>query len=123
MPVIAGTAPEGKVMEDEDLQKLEHKLREYNEIDWVLVANVVQEAGALGYPATEETAIDCIVRFHEQGRVRVGTYINGAPGGFVPWEEPIFDLRGRLQTALVPTNPDDPLGPVMTTMIDFIDQR
>ncbi|MFC4902738.1 hypothetical protein [Kocuria oceani] len=107
-------------MENEDLQKLEHELREYNEIDWVSVGNVMQEAGALGYPATEDTAIDCIVRFHEQDKVRVGTYINGAPGGFVPWEEPIHDLRERLRAALVPTDPADPLGPVTNTMIDFI---
>ena len=107
-------------MENEDLQKLEHELREYNEIDWVSVGIVMQEAGALGYPATEDTAIDCIVGLHEQGKVRVGTYINGAPGGFVPWDEPILDLRERLRAALVPTDPADPLGPVTNTMIDFI---
>ena len=110
-------------MEDEDFKKLERKLREHNEIDWVLVANVMTEAADLGHPATEDTAIDCIARLHEQGKVRVGTYINGALGGFVPWEEPIFDLRERLRAALVPTDPDDPLGPVMNTMIDFIDRR
>ena len=110
-------------MKDADLEKLEHELREHNEIDWVMVANVMQEAGALGYPATEDTAIDCIVGLHEQGKVRVGTYINGAPGGFVPWDEPILDLRERLRAALVPTDPADPLGLVMNTMIDFIDRR
>ena len=107
-------------MESEDFQKLEYELREYSKIDWVSVANVMTEASDLGYPATVDTAIDCIVRFHEQGKVRVGTYINGAPGGFVPWGEPILDLRERLRAALVPTDPADPLGPVTNTMIDFI---
>ena len=110
-------------MKNEDLQKLEHELREYNELDWVPVANVMTEASDLGYPATVDTAIDCIVRLHEQGKVRVGTYINGAPAGFVPWEEPVLHLRERLRAALVPTDSDDPLGPVMNTMIDFIDRR
>lgn len=44
-------------MDDEDLQKLEHVLREHNQIDWVLVAHVMTEAANLGYPATEDTAI------------------------------------------------------------------
>lgn len=87
------------------------------------VAIVRHQAGALGYPATEDTAIDGIVGLHEQGRVRVGIYINGVPGGFVPWEEPLLDLRERLRAALVPADPADPLGPVMHTMIDFIDRR
>lgn len=112
---------EGKVMKNEDLPMLEHKLREYNEIDWVPVSTVMTEAADLGYPATAATAIDCIVGLHEQGKVRVGTYNNGTPGGFVSWEEPIRDLRERLRAALVPTDPDDPLGPVTNTMIDFVD--
>lgn len=110
-------------MESEDFQKLEDELREYNKIDWVPVANVMTEASDLGYPATVDTAIDCIVRLHEQGKVRVGTYINGTPAGFVPWAEPTLDLRERLRVALVPTDSGDPLGPVMNTMIDFIDRR
>ena len=122
IPAISGAPQEGKAVENEDLQKLEHKLREYNKNDWVLVTDVMAEAAELGYPATEDTAIDCIVRLHDQGKVRVGTYINGAPGGFMPWEEPILDLRERLRVALVPTDLDDPLGPVMNTMIDFIDR-
>lgn len=50
MPAITGTPPEGKVLENEDLEKLEYELREYNEIDRVPVANVMEEAAALGYP-------------------------------------------------------------------------
>ena len=33
-------------MKDADLEKLEHEMREYNEDDWVMVANVMREAGA-----------------------------------------------------------------------------
>lgn len=123
MPVISAAPQEDTAMDNDDLQELERTLREHSAIDWVPVAQVMTEAAALGYPATADTAIDCIVRFHEQGKVRVGSYSNDAPSGFVPWQEPICDLAERLRAALVPTDPDDPLGPVMNTMIDFIDRR
>lgn len=108
-------------MDSASLKRLEHRLREHNEMDWVLVAQVMEEAGVQGYPATEDTAIDCIVQLHEQGKIWIGTYIPGTPGGFVPWEEPVLNLAGRLRVALAPTDPEDPVGPVMSTMIDFID--
>ncbi|WP_255219722.1 hypothetical protein [Kocuria salina] len=41
----------------------------------------------------------------------------------MPWEEPILDLPERLHAALISTDPDDPLGPMMNTMIDFNDQH
>lgn len=106
-------------MDQASLGRLEQRLREHNEMDWVLVAQVMEEAGAEGYPATEETAIECIVQLHEQGKIRVGTYRQNT-GGFVPWREPVGDLASRLQAALAPQNRSDPLGPVMSTMIDFI---
>lgn len=108
-------------MDSTSLKRLEHRLREHNEMDWVLVAQVMEEAGAQGYPATEDTAIGCIVQLHEQGKIRVGTYIPSAPEGFVPWEEPLLDLSSRLRAALAPADPDDPARPAMSTMIDFID--
>jgi len=108
-------------MDSTSLKRLERKLREHNEMDWVLVAQVMEEAGAQGYPATEDTAIDCIVQLHEQGKIRVGTYMPNAPEGFVPWEEPLLNLSNRLHVALAPKDPDDPAGPAMSTMIDFID--
>ena len=105
-----------------DYAGLERLLRERNEIDWVMVANVIDDATAYGLPATEENAIDYIVGLHKQGKIRVGTYVHGTRGGFIPWEEPIPDLPARLRTALVPTDPEDPLGPVMTVMFTFIDE-
>ena len=103
------------------MKRLERRLREHNEMDWVSVAQVMEEAGVQGYPATEDTAIDCIVQLHKQGKIRVGTYMPNALGGFVPWEEPLLDLTGRLCMSLAPTDPEDPIGPAMSIMIDFID--
>ena len=110
------------VVDEVSLGRLERRLREHNETDWVRVAQVMEEARSEGYPATEETAIECIIQLHEQGKIRVGTYRQGA-AGFVPWEEPVTELSNRLQAALVPQDQDDPLGPVMSTMIDFIDEQ
>ncbi|WJZ68409.1 hypothetical protein [Kocuria rosea] len=105
-----------------DYEGLERLLRERNEIDWVMIANVMDDATAYGLPGTEESAIDYIVGLHEQGKIRVGTYVHGTPEGFIAWEEPTLDLPARLRTALVPTDPDDPLGLVMTVMFTFIDE-
>ena len=109
-------------MNTPDYAGLERLLRERNEIDWVMVANVIDDATAYGLPGTEENAIDYIVGLHEQGKIRVGTYVHGTREGFIPWEEPIPDLPARLRAALVPTDPEDPLGPVITVMFTFIDE-
>ena len=82
----------------------------------------LDDATAYGLPATEEGVIDYIVGLHEQGKIRVGIYVHGTSEGFVPWEEPILDLPVRLRAALVLTDSEDPLGPVMTVMFTFIDE-
>ena len=112
----------GSAMGRRDYAGLERLLRERNEIDWVMLANVIDDATAYGLPATEEHAIDYIVEIHGQGKIRIGTYVHGSREGFIPWEEPITDLPARLRAALVPTDPEDPLGPVMTVMFTFIDE-
>ena len=112
----------GSAMGRRDYAGLERLLRERNEIDWVMLANVIDDATAYGLPATEEQAIDYIVGLHGQGKIRVGTYVQGTREGFIPWEEPITDLSSRLRAALAPTDPEDPLGPVMTVMFTFIDE-
>ena len=109
-------------MDEASLGRLEQRLREHNEMDWVLVAQVMEEAGAEGYPAIKETAIECIVRLHEQNKIRVGTYRHDV-GGFVPWKEPVSDLASRLQATLAPQNRSSSSEPVMDTMIDFIDEE
>ena len=109
-------------MNTPDYAGLERLLRERNGIDWVMVANVMDDATAYGLPATEEGVIDYIVGLHEQGKIRVGIYVHGTSEGFVPWEEPILDLPVRLRAALVLTDSEDPLGPVMTVMFTFIDE-
>ncbi|WP_155838628.1 hypothetical protein [Arthrobacter castelli] len=84
--------------------------------DWVVYAKVIELCRESGVDDPHAAAYDWVKSLLERKYIRVGEYKNA---NFRAWCGSDLEILKKLKETVETERPDDPLGPIMDTMIDI----
>lgn len=85
--------------------------------DWILIAEIEQRFREAGSRDSWEDTITWVRKFADLGYLTAGDYSDGA---YRRWSEAGSNLEAKIRAWMAP-NPQDPLGPSMTLMMELTD--